>query len=355
MMPSANEDLIGPRLREVLRAIVVQHVATGEPVSSRSLSKNERFAVSSATIRNVMADLEDLGLLSHPHTSAGRVPTDSGYRFFIDNLMRSRRLSRVEKDAIDDEMSRAGELDEVLDVASRILSRISDQVGLVFLPTLTRMRMRSVDLIPVADKKVMCVIVGSNGVVVNRMIETTTRFQRDELEKIGNYLTREYEGRTLRQIRHELLELMKADRAKVDQLVKNVVMVGVGAVDEILPDHDLYLAGESSILNKPEFVADANAIRKTLHAFEEKEKLVEILNLCIDEEGLKILIGSENDFTSCYNFSLVASRYGSEHSPTGLVGIIGPTRMEYARVAPLVEYLGEVLGRRIEDEDDHGK
>jgi len=349
-----DDDLDG-RFREVLRAIVAKYVETGEPVSSRALAKGGAFDLSPATLRNVMADLEDLGFLTHPHTSAGRIPTDRGYRYFINHLMTSKRLSVREREAIDGQVARATDLEDVLHLASSLLAKMSDQVGLVFLPTITQIAIRSIDFIQVAERRIMVVIVGTNGVAMSRVIDTNASFAREELERIGNYLTAEFGGLTLIAIRDRLKRLMRQERARYDRLIRQAIELGSAAVDEISPgDRELVMEGESSILNKPEFAGNADAIRKTLLAFEEKEKLVDILSKCIDEGGLHILIGSENPFTSSYNFSLVAATYGSTMTPAGLVGIIGPTRMEYPRVAPLVEYLGKVLSRRIEDESGDG-
>src|SRR5947209_15028073 len=184
-------DDLDSRAREVLREIIMQHVSTGEAISSRSLAKSDRFGLSTASLRNVMADLEDLGYLQQPHTSAGRVPTDRGYRFFIDHLMRSRSLTSREREAIDDEVRHANEIDQVLQLASRLLSKLSDQVGVVFMPTLLQFTIRSMDFVLVAESKIMCVIVGTNGVVVNKLVETRSLFTREELEKISRYITME--------------------------------------------------------------------------------------------------------------------------------------------------------------------
>src|SRR3989442_2566429 len=173
-------DELDSRAREVLREIIMQHVATGEPISSRSLAKSGRFQLSPASLRNVMADLEDLGYLQHPHTSAGRIPTDRGYRFFIDHLMRSRSLSHREREAIDDQVRHANEIDEVLQLTSHLLSKMSDQVGVVFMPTLLQFAIRSMDFVLVAESKIMCIIVGTNGVVVNKVIESRHSFSREE-------------------------------------------------------------------------------------------------------------------------------------------------------------------------------
>jgi heat-inducible transcriptional repressor len=345
-----GEDL-DSRARDVLREIILQHVSTGEPISSRSLSKCGRFQLSPASLRNVMADLEDLGYLAQPHTSAGRVPTDRGYRFFIDHLMKSRALTQRERETIDGEVAHATEIEEMLHLASRVLSQLSDQVGVVFMPTLLQFTIRSMDFILVAENKIMCVIVGTNGVVVNKIVETPRMtFTRDELEKIGRYITTEFAGLTLDAIRRRLIRMTEQERALHDQMLQKTITLGIEAVNDVTPvEHELYLEGAASILMKPEY-ADATSIRKTFLALQEKEKLVEILNTFLFEEGLQILIGSESDFTQIHNFSIVARRYGSSAAPLGMVGIIGPMRMEYARMAPLVDYLGRALTRKIEEE-----
>ncbi len=350
LKPGTNEEALEQRSREVLREIVLRFVATGEPVSSRTLSRGGRFDLSPATLRNVMADLEDLGYLTHPHTSAGRIPTDRGYRFFIDYLMRSRRLTQHEKEAIDEQVAGVNELDDLLQISSKLLNKLSNQVGLVFLPLVPQLSVRSMDFIRVAERRILCVIVGTNGVVLNKVIETSEDLSRDDLEKVSHYITGEFTGLTLTGIRDRLVTMMREERARFDRMLERIIGLGLAASDLSLPEeHELYLEGASSILDKPEF-ADVEAMRKTLLAFEEKGKLVEILNRCINEEGLQILVGSESQFTSNYNFSLVAARYGTETRPVGLVGIIGPTRMEYGRIAPLVEYLGDALSRKIEND-----
>jgi len=344
-------DELDSRAREVLREIVMQHIASGEAISSRSLAKNGRFQLSPASIRNVMADLEDLGYLSHTHTSAGRVPTDRGYRFFINHLMRSRNLSQRERDSIDDQVSHVNEIDEVLHLASSLLSRMSDQVGVVFMPTLLQFAIRSIDFIAVGDNKIQCVIVGANGVVVNKIVESRLSFTREELSRIGRFITGECAGMTLDAIRRRLIRMTEEERALHDQMLQKTITLGLEAVNDVTPNqHDLFVEGATSILTKPEF-ADAESMRKTFLALQEKEKLIDILESCLTEDGLQILIGSESDFTQIHNFSLVARRYGTHTAPLGMVGIIGPMRMEYARMAPLVDYLGRALTRKIEEQE----
>ncbi|HEV8431985.1 MAG TPA: heat-inducible transcriptional repressor HrcA [Thermoanaerobaculia bacterium] len=351
-MSQQGEELDG-RAREVLREIVMQHVATGEAISSRSLAKCGRFQLSPASLRNVMADLEDLGYLAQPHTSAGRVPTDRGYRFFINYLMKSRVLTQRERETIDEQVSHGTEIDHVLHEASLTLSRLADQVGVVFMPTLLQFAIRSMDFVLVAENKILSVIVGTNGVVVNKVVETRLNFNREELEKIGRFISVEFFGLTLDQIRRRLVNMTEEERAMQDEMLQKTIALGIEAVNDVrTSENDLYVEGAASILTKPEF-SDTVALRKTFLALQEKEKLIDLLNSCLTEEGLQILIGSESDFTHVHNFSIVAKSYGSHNAPLGVVGIIGPMRMEYARMAPLVDYLGRALSRKIEEEE-HG-
>ena len=348
----AHDDDLDSRAREVLREIILQHIASGEAISSRSLARCGRFSLSPASLRNVMADLEDLGYLQQPHTSAGRVPTDRGYRFFIDHLMGTHLLTAAERHSIDDQVSHASQIDDVLQLTSKLLSTLSDQVGVVFMPTLLQFAIRSIDFVLVGENKIMCVVVGANGVVVNKVIETRLVFSRDELAKIGRYITSEFGGLTLDAIRRRLIRLTEEERALHDEMLQKTIALGIEAVNDVAPvEHDLYVEGASSIILKPEY-ADAQSMRKTFLALQEKQKLIEILESFLREDGLQILIGSESDFTQVHNFSIVARRYGNQTSPLGMVGIIGPMRMEYARIAPLVDYLGRALSRKIEEEQE---
>ncbi len=342
------------RARDVLREIILQHVASGEAISSRSLAKCGRFPLSPASLRNVMADLEDLGYLHQPHTSAGRVPTDRGYRFFIEHLMRSQNLTQLERNEIDLRVQTSSEIEAVLQDASLTLSQMSDQIGVVFMPTLLQFVIRSMDFVLIAENRIMCVIVGTNGVVVNKMIDIRVPLSREDLQKVSRYITTEFAGLSLDQIRRRLIRLTEEERTLDDDMLKKAIALGIETVDDVAPlQHELYVEGATSILLKPEFT-DAAALRKTFLALQEKEKLVEILNSCLNEDGLQILIGSESNFTQVHSFSLVARRYGTSSAPLGMVGIIGPMRMEYARVAPLVDYLSRALSRKIEeDEEQH--
>jgi len=345
-----GEDL-EPRSREVLRQIVLEFVSNGEPVSSRSLAKRGSFGLSPATLRNVMADLEDLGFVAQPHTSGGRVPTDLGYRYFINNLMRSRKLLQIERDEIDGEVGRADEIDDMMHLTSRLAARMSDQVGMVFMPKVNQLIMRSVDFIPVSESKVMCVIVGTNGVVMNRIVDVSAVPSRDELAQIGRYFSGQFGGLSLESFVSKLKGELAGERARQDGRHRAVIDLGLRAVEEVVPlTEELCVEGAMSIINKPEY-SDADMLRRIAVVFERKEELSGILNELLNAGGLQILVGSESEFTGNYNASLVVTSYGGSNRPVGLVGVMGPTRMEYARMAPLVDYLARALSRKIEESE----
>jgi heat-inducible transcriptional repressor len=348
-------DDLEPRFRDVLREIVLEYVSSGEPISSRSLAKSGRFELSPATLRNVMADLEDLGFLQQPHTSAGRVPTDRGYRYFIDYLMRSRRLSQLEREQIDEEVGRADEVDEMMHHASRLLSKLSDQVGMVFMPKLNQLVMRSIDFIPVSDTKVMCVIVGTNGVVVNRILEVPAVRGREELERISRYLTAEFAGSALETFLEALRSAVSGERAREDRDWRESIEFSMNAVEEVVPvDEELCVEGAMSVIRKPEF-SEGRALSRIAVVLEHKRELASILGELLVEGGTQILVGSESSFTRAHNASLVVTSYGPAGRPLGLVGILGPTRMEYARMAPLADYLAKALSRKIEETEQENE
>src|SRR5436305_1725415 len=205
------------------------------------------------------------------------------------------------------------------------------------------------DFVLVAENKILSVIVGTNGVVVNKVIETRLNFNREELEKIGRFITGEFFGLTLDQIRRRLVRMTEEERAMQDETLQKTIALGIEAVNDVrASENDLYVEGAASMLTKPEF-SDTMALRKTFLALQEKEKLIDLLNSCLTEEGLQILIGSESDFTHVHNFSIVAKSYGSHNAPLGVVGILGPMRMEHARMGPLVDYIGRARSRKIEE------
>lgn len=338
---------LNARDREILNDIIRTFILSGEPVSSRSVAKGGRHALSAATIRNVMADLEDLGFLTQPHISAGRVPTRDGYHFYIDTLMQSRSVPAKARRAIDETLAAGpSDAEELMSSAGQLLSTLTQQIGIVMTPTVGRSTLRAIDFVNLSGSKILCVLVGESGFVDNKVIETPEPIARRDLIRISNYLTDHFSGKTLRQIRDELIDLMAEDRSKVDVLLGRAIELAQKAfADRKAPS--VLVEGTSTILNQPE-LSDLDRIRRLLGTFADKATLVRVLNQLVEGPGVRVVIGKDSDLTSELDFSLVATSYGVGDSGSGKLAIFGPSRMDYQRVIPIVEYFGEKIGRALE-------
>ncbi|MEM8964251.1 MAG: heat-inducible transcriptional repressor HrcA [Acidobacteriota bacterium] len=332
------------RDRQVLKEIIHSFVVHGKPVSSRSVSRHGELDLSAASIRNVMSDLEEYGLLTQPHTSAGRVPTQAGYRLYVENLMDRERLSLEERRYIEDHFDDV-DGDELIDVASELLSELSNQVGVVLTPSVGDTTLRSLDLVPVGEQRIMCVIVSSAGFVDTVSIQTDEDLPRDELVRIANYVTDQFAGLSLNEIRNRLVQLMAEERARVDRLLANAIDVARRAVDQA-HNPEVVVRGTRALLDLPE-LADVERVRQMLDTFTDTARLVGLLNLCLSSDGVRVFIGPETNLTSALDFSLVAAPYGIDARPMGSLGIIGPSRMEYPRAIALVHFLGQALSRAL--------
>ncbi|MEE8367997.1 MAG: heat-inducible transcriptional repressor HrcA [Thermoanaerobaculia bacterium] len=335
------------RDRSILREIISTFLSSGEPVSSRSVAKRHRQGLSPATVRNVMADLEDLGYLSQPHTSAGRVPTDSGYHLYIDSLMPSRLVSAQARRYIDEHLRQATQNgDQLVAVATQLLSELSHLIGIVITPDMGETVIKALNFVRLSGKRVHCILVSENGFVDHKIIETKAEISEKELLRISNYLTHHFAGLTLKEIRDRLLDMMADARASVDKLLASAIALGHEAVrEEAVPS--LLVEGTAAVLTQPE-LADLDMIRRLLDTFADKAKLVGILNQLIEGKGVRVVIGEDSDLTSNLEFSLVATTYGIKEKSLGSLGIFGPSRMNYPAVIPLVDYLGERLSLALE-------
>jgi heat-inducible transcriptional repressor len=336
------------RSREVLKSVIQLHVETGQPVGSETLARVFHRSVSSATLRNIMADLERMGYLTHPHTSAGRMPTDEGYRVFVDTLMRLETLPAHDAAAIATELR---ELDagpnQVLEHASTILSRRSGNVGFVLVPDMAGTAFRHIDLVRLPHPRILVVMVARTGLVTNKVIEVEDQLGQDDLQACANYLNANFAGLDLAEIRARLLDLMTQEKALYDSLLKSVVSVGgLAFAGQGAPD--LYLDGTANILDKQEF-DDADRIRAVFRAFEEKTRLVKIVNACLSPKGVRIVIGQENPDPALRTTAMVVASCPVEGEAAWGLGVVGSTRMEYARMIALVEHVAAALNRTLED------
>lgn len=358
-----QNDYPDDRGRLVLSAIISEHFESGQPVGSKAVA--ERFAnmsgLSSATIRNVMGELESLGLLEQPHTSAGRVPTDDGYRFYVDNLLGILSLSEEDLLIINGELG-LGELDEetpdrLMQRTSQILSALSNNIGIVVSPSLAHDRLQHIEFVNLSEKRVLVVLVSAPGIVHNKVIRMTETFTQDELDKTARYLNAEFGGKSLLAIRSEILKLMHAEKALFDKLLQTAMILCSQSIEGEDETHgEVYVDGTANLLSRGDF-ADLNRLRQVIRTIEEKSKLVQILNECIEKDGsqldkVQVIIGRENPDDSLRDCSVIAAPYriGSD-SAIGTLSIIGPTRIEYARMISVVSYLAKLLERMMIKED----
>lgn len=347
-METRDAEKLLPRDREILRDIIATYILSAEPVSSRSVAKQGRLGLSAATIRNVMADLEEWGYLVQPHTSAGRVPTPAAYHMFIESMMQARKLPARERRYIEENLAGTpADAEQRIGIASHLLSELSQQVSIVVTPAIGDTVLKAVDFVPVAKLKVLCVVVSQEGFVDNRVIETEEEIPRLELTRISNYLTENFAGHTLREIRDRLLRQMSEERWQVDHLLaRTIELAREGLALDSQPE--VLVDGASALLSRPE-LADIQRVRRMFEAFADKARLVRMLNGCMQGSGVRVLIGADSDLTSELDFSLVASSYQVGDQPLGMLGIFGPSRMEYQKIIPLVHYLGQALSRALSD------
>ena len=341
-----NTSQLTPRDREILKDVIMTYILSAEPVSSRSVSKHGRLGLSAATIRNVMADLEEWGFLMQPHTSAGRVPTAAAYHLFIESMMQARKVPAKERRYIEENL-RGGDADQIMGSATHLLSELSRQVGIVLTPAVGDTVLRAVDFVPVSGRRVLCVVVSSTGFVDNKILEMEEEIPREELVRISHYLTENFAGQSLRQIRDRLLRMMADERAQMDRMLALAIELARQGLD--LPSGpEVLVDGAPSLLSHPE-MTDIQRVRRMFDAFADKARLVKLLNQCLQGKGVRVLIGDDSDLTSELDFSVVATPYGMGDKTLGTLGIIGPSRMEYERVIPLVHFLGEALSRALDD------
>lgn len=336
------------RTRTILKEIIRVHVDTGRPVSSRTLFKSNRFQLSPASIRNIMADLTDGGFLTQPHTSAGRVPTDAAYRLYIDELMRHRRVDPDVREQVDTDLASAGaDVSRLYHAASRLLSRLSGEVGFVVAPDAFHTVLESLRFLPVAPRKVLVVQISQPGVVLSRVIETEDDYSPRELENASERITREFCGRSLHEARRLLQAAMAEEKAACDRVLNRALALGRRALEGNEEEEQVYVDGTAHLLDKPEF-ADLDSVRKVFRAFDEKARLLDLMTRYLDSERTCVVLGSEAALAADPRLSAVLTSYGTGETLTGMLGVIGPARREYPRVIPVVELLGRALSNRLE-------
>ena len=342
-----NTDLTD-RQRRILGRLVAEYIEQGEPVSSSWLAEHSALGVSPATVRNILARLEEHGLVHQPHTSAGRVPTDSGYRLYVDWLLESRKRSRPSAE-IQARLRRHGTVGDLLENASQELSRASHHIGFALAPAAPTAKLRHIDFAPLDGSRVLVIVVASGGVITHRVIDTEERPEPDLLAAAANYINREFVGLTLHEARNAIVEQMRQERMLYDALMARALRLARAGLDDLVPEETLHVQGASYLVD--ELLGESadrdrtiEMLRALLRLIEEKHQLIELISRCLETGGLTVVIGSEHSSPELHAFSLVASTF-NDGAQAGTIGVIGPTRMRYQRAISVVDSVSQTLSQ----------
>jgi heat-inducible transcriptional repressor len=345
---------LSERERLILTAIIEDYISTAEPVGSRTITKRPQVNVSAATIRNIMADLEELGLLMQPHTSAGRIPTDRAFRFYVDRLVRMRRPTVREQDQLESPLKQPGDVQHVMEEATRHLSTLSHLTGVMLAPRRGVACLHHLEFVRLPDGKVLVILVDQAGNVHNRILtpEQGNEVTQGALDQMTAHLNSKCQGLTMDEARGRILDEMRQASVAMHQMLTQAVTMAERALAS--PERsarDVFLAGETNVLNNPEFAA-GDRMRVLLKAFEDRQVLIHLLDRLVAADDVQVFIGEETRFREMADCAVVAAPYGVGDTTLGCIGVIGPVRMDYARVVPLVELTAQNVSRVLADNRD---
>lgn len=330
-----------PRARQLLRTLISRYIRDGEPVGSQTLARHAGLDVSPATIRNILAELEDVGLLSSPHTSAGRVPTAQGYRVFVDSLVQVKSLGEGEISRLRSELPTGAGTQALLGNASELLSAMTHFVGVVSAPRREQFAFRYIDFVPLDGRRVMAILVFADNDVQNRVIEPRRVYDRSELERIANYLNTHFAGRPLADIRSTLLRELRDARDQMEGLLSEAVELAEQAL--VPPGDDVVLAGQTRLMGVQD-LSDLERLRDLFDTFARKREILQLLERTLRAPGVRIFIGEDAGLARHDSVSVVTAPYMAGGHVLGVLGVIGPTRMAYDRIIPVVQAAADVLG-----------
>ena len=337
---------LGERSQSLLRALVESYIRQGQPVGSRALARDSGLELSPATVRNVMADLEELELIKSPHTSAGRVPTAKGYRLFVDTLLKVQPLKASEMTWLKAELNIAEDegTGTLLNRASALLSEVTRMAGVVMMPSEAAMSLKHIEFMSLSERRVLAILVINSNDVRNIIIETTREYTKPELEQAANYLNMAFVGEGLAAVRQRIVEEMRETRAHLDAVMQTAIEMAekVFAADEG-GQADYVMAGQTNLMNFNE-LSEVETLRRLFDAFNEKRDILFLLDGCMSARGVKIFIGEESGYNVLDECSVVTAPYEVDGERVGVLGVIGPTRMAYERVIPIVDVTAKLLG-----------
>lgn len=341
---------LNERSLSILEAIIEGYIASGEPMGSRTIARQHPQMLSPATVRNVMADLEEMGYIVSPHTSAGRVPTDKGYRFYVDSMLQVRDLTEAERLCIDAHCAASGlQPQQLLKRAGHVLSKMSHYTGLVLAPRFSATTFRHIEFVPLSQNRLLVIFVSQSGVVQNKIIETSDDMPDvRELEQVTNYLNQSLGGLTIAQVRGRLVAQMREEKALYDRLLARALSLSSQVFGDDI-EGDLFIEGAANMLDQPDFT-DIASMKRLFKAFEQKRHLIELLDRTQQAQGVQIYIGSQSPYQDFEGCSLITTTYTNGKQTLGSLGVIGPSRMAYAQVVPVVDYTARLVSRMLERE-----
>ena len=339
------------RSQKILEAIIEEYIATAQPVGSKALTLNLGIKLSPASVRNVMAELEELGYLTSPHTSAGRIPTEKGYRFYVDSLLHISDLDIRQKDQIELKYRQQGlQMADMLREASRTLSTVCHYTGLVMVPRLKTTIFRHIEFVKLSPRQVLAVFVTQSGLVQNKLIDVDEDLHPRDLEKITNYLNKAMTGLSIQEVRARIIAEMAEEKALFDHLLRRAFVLSSAAlVDE--STGDVIIEGTSHFLEQPEF-ADLPHMKRIVQTFEQKSILVDLLDRGLEAKGVQVIIGSETAYSELADCSLITAAYSGKRGTLGTLGVIGPYRMPYSTIIPIVDYTANLISRLLDTDND---
>ncbi|MCX7063978.1 MAG: heat-inducible transcriptional repressor HrcA [Proteobacteria bacterium] len=344
-----SDEGIGDRAQRLLKMLVEHYLEQGTPVASKTLATQPGVDVSPATVRSIMAELEARGLVVSPHTSAGKIPTNLGLRFFVDSLLSVQPLGRSSVQMLRDGLNPDLAPSRLVEIASGLLAEISRMAGVVTLPRTEQIALRQVEFLPLTASRVLVILVINERDVQNRVIHTDREYSESELVQAANYINREFAGESLQNIRASLIESMRGDKVSVDRMMQLTLDMAAKVFDvdgsEGTDSEGYVVAGEANLMSAPN---DADAMRKLLDAFSRKRDLLHLLDRCLDSDGIQLFIGDESGYQVLGDYSVVTAPYRVNGRVAGVLGVIGPTRMAYQRVIPIVDVTARVLGAALD-------
>lgn len=346
-MPSTPLD---PRAAELLKLLVERYIQDGEPVGSRTLARAAALGISPATIRNVMSDLDQLGLVASPHTSAGRIPTTRGYRYFVDQLLAPEALNEMERTQIADELAPGWRApDDLVQTASNLLSQLSRMAGVVTVPKRNLSVLRRIQFMPLSDHRVLVILVVNQHEVQNRVIHTTRPYGTDELERFANAINEHFAGRDLVSLRRALVDEVSDAQGRVNLILREAAAMADAALGGEPKQSGYVMAGGANLLGFQD-MSDLGRLRGLFDALDRKRDLLGLFDQCLVADGVQIYIGEESGYRVLDECSVVSAPYTVNGQVAGVLGVIGPTRMAYNRIIPLVAETARVLSQGLQAE-----